>query len=99
MRDYLYKNGSLHTLVLLFFVSILSISGCNNNTTSEDPPAPEATPVPEEQNVVTAFPVFILDPNSSTPLAGLLELSTSVFRESLLLSAMAARKLVKISKN
>jgi len=55
----------IRNISLLILVCFLSISGCNSSSTTED------------QNVVTQSPVFIMAPNPSTPLAGLLELGTS----------------------
>jgi arylsulfate sulfotransferase len=69
MRNSIYKNLLFSNLVLLLFVSFLSISGCNNNTTSGVNVV--------DVNTVTKQPVLIMAPNASTPLAGLLELQTS----------------------
>jgi len=65
MKYSIFNRLVLCNILLLILVSFLSISGCNNSSTTED------------QNVVTRSPVFIMAPNPSTPLAGLLELGTS----------------------
>ena len=73
MRDSIHKN-LLRYVVLLILISFFSISGCNNGSTSNE-------------NVVTKAPEFIMAPNASTPLAGLLELQTSgLSRVSLVIS-------------
>jgi len=65
MKYSIFNRLVLRNISLLILVCLLSISGCNSSTTTE------------EQNIVTKTPVFIMAPNPSTPLAGLLELSTS----------------------
>ncbi len=64
MRNSIYKNLLFSNLVLLILISFFSISGCNNGSTTDE-------------NVATEAPKLTMAPNSSTPLAGLLELRTS----------------------
>ena len=64
MRDIIHKNLFLHNLLLIVAISIFSISGCNNSSNTEG-------------NTVTREPTFVMAPNAHTPLAGLLEVSTS----------------------
>lgn len=64
MRYSIYYKGVLRNLLLVLLIGFFSISGCNNNSTTEG-------------NTVTRLPTLIMAPNAGTPLAGLLELQTS----------------------
>lgn len=65
MKNSIHCHIVLRNLLLLIILGFFSISGCNNSSNIEN------------QNTVTSSPFFIMAPNPSTPLAGLLELSTS----------------------
>jgi len=70
MRYSIHSHKILRNLLLLLFIGFFSISGCNNNSTSDGIGN-------NDINVVTKQPVLTMAPNASTPLAALLELKTS----------------------
>ena len=68
----------IKSLILLIALSFFSVSGCNNNSTMDSTGDDGGgTPDSGAINEVTKEPALTMAPNASTPLAGLLELSTS----------------------